>query len=54
LDTAVHQAPAVIDRYAPISLGVSYLYPQLKHNNFKPKHLLVQKLMRGDSHGYYH
>ena len=40
--------------FSKYCLGVSYLYPELKHNNFKPKHLLVQKLMRGDSHGYYH
>ncbi len=40
--------------FSKYCLGLSYLYPQLKHNNFKPKHLLVQKIMRGDSHGYYH
>ena len=39
--------------FSKYCLGVSYFYPELKHNNFKPKHLLVQKLMRGDSHGYY-
>ena len=40
--------------FSKYCLGVSYLYPQLKHNNFKPKHLLVQKLMRGKSHVTYH
>ena len=34
--------------------GVNYLFPHLKHNNFKPRQLLVQKLMQGDSHACYH
>jgi hypothetical protein len=40
--------------FSKYCLGLSYLYPQLKHNNFKPKHMLVQKLMQGESHVYYH
>lgn len=40
--------------FSKYCLGVSALYPQLKQNNFKARHLLVQKLMRGESHGQYH
>jgi len=35
-------------------LGVSLLYPAIKHNNFKPKLRLVQKLAQGQSHAYCH
>jgi hypothetical protein len=38
--------------FSKYCLGAGFLYPQLKHNNFKPKHLLLQKLMRGESHVY--
>lgn len=40
--------------FSKYCLGVSALYPQLKRNNFKPLHLLVQKLTGGQSHGYIH
>jgi len=40
--------------FSKYCLGISYLCPQLKQNNFKPKHLLVQKLMEGKSHGHPH
>lgn len=40
--------------FSKYCLGVSALYPQLKRNNFKPLHLLVQKLTGGQSHGYVH
>jgi hypothetical protein len=43
--------PTAFSKYC---LGVNYLYPQLKQNNFKPRHLLMQKIMKGESHGYYH
>lgn len=42
--------PTPISKYC---LGASAIYPQLKQNNFKPKHLLVQKLRQGESHGYH-
>lgn len=40
--------------FSKYCLGVSFLYPQLKHNNFKPQHLLLQKLMQGESDVFYH
>ncbi len=40
--------------FSKYCLGASYLFPYLKRNNFKPRHLLVQKLMQGDSHDVYH
>lgn len=40
--------------FSKYCLGASILYPQLKRNNFKAKHLLVQKIKRGESHGEYH
>ncbi len=40
--------------FSKYCLGVSFLYPQLKHNNFKPQHLLVQKIMQGESDVFYH
>ncbi|MEZ4592264.1 MAG: hypothetical protein R3D55_14135 [Chloroflexota bacterium] len=43
--------PSSFSKYC---LGVSTLYPQLKQNNFKSLHLLVQKLTEGHSHGQYH
>lgn len=40
--------------FSKYCLGVTYLYPQLKQNNFKPLHLLVQKLTGEQSHAQYH
>jgi hypothetical protein len=40
--------------FSKYCLGVSYLCPQLKHNNFKTTQLMLQKVMRGGSHGYDH
>ncbi len=40
--------------FSKYCLGVSTMYPQLKQNNFKPLHLLVQKLTRGQSNVHYH
>ena len=41
--------------FSKYCLGINYLYPQLKQNNFKPRHLQLQKLFNGEStHGYYH
>jgi hypothetical protein len=37
--------PRGISKYC---LGVALLYPEIKHNNFKPKLLLLDKLMGGD------
>jgi hypothetical protein len=37
--------PRGISKYC---LGVALLYPEVKHNNFKPRLLLLEKLMRGD------
>lgn len=33
--------------FSKYCLGVSLLYPQVKHNNFKPKKLLAEKIMKG-------
>ena len=35
-------------------MGVSLLYPHVKHNNFKSKLRLVQKLAQGQSYAYLH
>ncbi len=35
-------------------LGVSLIYPQIKHNNFKSKLRLVEKLAQGQSDAYRH
>ncbi|MCA9917925.1 MAG: polyphosphate polymerase domain-containing protein [Anaerolineales bacterium] len=48
---ALRVHPSSFSKYC---LGVTYLYPQLKQNNFKPLHLLVQKLTGEQSHGQYH
>jgi hypothetical protein len=36
--------------FSKYCIGVSMLYQQIKHNNFKPKLRLVNKLMRGHNH----
>jgi hypothetical protein len=36
--------------FSKYCIGVSMLYQNVKHNNFKPKLRLVNKLMRGDDH----
>jgi len=36
--------------FSKYCIGVSMLYQQIKHNNFKPKLRLVNKLMRGNNH----
>jgi len=43
--------PMAFSKYC---LGINYLYPQLKQNNFKPRQLLVQKITQGDYHDYTH
>lgn len=43
--------PSSFSKYC---LGVSLLYPQVKHNNFKPQHLLIQKLTQGPHNDYHH
>ena len=40
--------------FSKYCLGVNHLYPHLKQNNFKPRHLLIQKLSQGCQHGYTH
>lgn len=47
---ALRVQPTSFSKYC---LGISYLYPQIKQNNFKPLHLLVQKLTGEQSHGQY-
>jgi hypothetical protein len=34
--------------FSKYCIGISMLYPEVKHNNFKPKLRLIDKLMRGD------
>ena len=36
--------------FSKYCIGVSMLYPEVKHNNFKPTLRLINKLMRGDDH----
>ncbi|HRJ16990.1 MAG: polyphosphate polymerase domain-containing protein [Anaerolineae bacterium] len=40
--------------FSKYCLGVTLLFPQMKHNNFKSKLRLVQKLAQGQSHAYRH
>ncbi|MBK8903246.1 MAG: polyphosphate polymerase domain-containing protein [Anaerolineaceae bacterium] len=40
--------------FSKYCMGVSLLYSQIKHNNFKPKLRLVQKLAQGQPHVYLH
>ncbi len=44
---AMNIRPTGFSKYC---IGVSMLYQNVKHNNFKPKLRLVNKLMRGDGH----
>lgn len=40
-------------RFSRYCLGISLFYPQVKHNRFKPRTLLVQRILRqGGHHGY--
>jgi hypothetical protein len=36
--------------FSKYCIGVSLLYPGVKHNNFKPIHRLLDKLMKGEDH----
>lgn len=38
--------------FSKYCVGISLIYPELKHNNFKSKLRLVEKLKQGQSHGY--
>jgi hypothetical protein len=40
--------------FSKYCVGISLLYPDLKHNNFKSKLRIVEKLARGQSHVYIH
>jgi hypothetical protein len=44
---AMNIRPTGFSKYC---IGVSMLYQHIKHNNFKPKLRLVNKLMRGHNH----
>ncbi len=40
--------------FSKYCVGISLLYPEIKHNNFKTKLRLIEKLKRGQSHVYVH
>lgn len=46
-----HQRP---QRFSKYCIGVSKMYPHVKHNNFKPTLRLLNKLSQGASHAYQH
>lgn len=42
-------------RFSKYCLGITLFYPQVKHNRFKPRTLLIERIIRqGDHHGYHH
>lgn len=41
-------------RFSKYCIGVSLIYPHVKHNNFKPTLRLVSKLSQGATHVYQH
>ena len=42
------------ERFSKYCIGVSLIYPETKHNNFKPTLRLLNKLSHGASHVYKH
>jgi hypothetical protein len=44
---AANIRPAKFSKYC---IGVSALYPTVKHNNFKPQLRLIEKIMRDNNH----
>ena len=40
--------------FSKYCVGISLIYPQVKHNNFKPKLRIVEKLAQEQSHVYTH
>ena len=47
-----HQVRAI--GFSKYCVGISLIYPDLKHNNFKPKLRIVEKLAREQSHVTFH
>jgi len=42
-------------RFSKYCMGIPLFYPQVKHNRFKPRTLLIERIMRqGDQHEYRH
>ena len=41
-------------RFSKYCIGVSLIYPHVKHNNFKPTLRLLNKLSQGTTHAYQH
>jgi hypothetical protein len=42
-------------RFSKYCMGIPLFYPQVKHNRFKPRTLLIERIKRqGDQHGYRH
>ncbi|MEZ4834132.1 MAG: polyphosphate polymerase domain-containing protein [Caldilineaceae bacterium] len=39
--------------FSKYCVGVSLIYPELKHNRFKTKHRLISSLMQGERHEYH-
>lgn len=46
----MHDAHIRTRGFSKYCIGVSLLHPEVKHNNFKPIHRLLGKLMEGNSH----
>ena len=42
-------------RFSKYCMGISLFYPQVKHNRFKPRTLLIERIIaQGDQHGHRH
>ena len=52
IERQLHQHHVRSTGFSKYCVGISLIYPELKHNNFKSKLRLVEKLGRGQSHVY--
>jgi hypothetical protein len=43
------------ERFSKYCQGITHFYPQVKHNRFKPRTLLIERIIRqGENYGYHH
>ncbi len=52
IERHLHRHQVRATGFSKYCIGISLLYPEIKHNNFKSKLRLVEKLARGQSHDY--
>ena len=52
IERQLHQQHVRSTGFSKYCVGISLIYPKLKHNNFKSKLRLVEKLAQGQSHVY--